>query len=497
MTKTRIAMYLRLSKEDDKIKSESNSIKMQRLLITDYVQNHFTYYKLEEFVDDGFTGTNFNRPGMTCLLEKARKGTIDCIIVKDFSRFARDYIELGSYLEQIFPFLNIRFISVNDKYDSDSVMGRNPGLDVNFSNLLYDYYSKDISQKVSTSFAARKAEGQYLSANSPFGYQKDPKDRHRLIIKEDEAEIVRRIFDMALQGKTVNQIAKVLNTEELKTPIEFKIEMGETFRTPKGDRFCWNASTIASILRNRIYVGDIVYGKTKKNHVGGKNVLIPRSEWKVFCDHHEAIISKELFEQIQSTRGRKAASRNMAPKTVLRGMVICSHCRSSLRYRDGLNPYFTCPERYCTDDPDCCRKINVMFLEQVVLCEMEQYLIRQGVLDECSSWREKDILCEIAEINDKITEQKREYDRGKKLNYDNYQLYVTGESEEFSSLSNALAQIKIHIKELVEHEKSLREKLSTEHCAKIELNRELLEQYIKCILVKDEENFEIIWKDKI
>lgn len=396
---------------------ESNSIKMQRLLILNYVREHFSNYELEEFVDDGFSGTNFNRPGITKLLDKARDGGIDCIIVKDFSRFARDYIELGSFLEQIFPFLGIRFISINDNYDSDAYKGRNPDLDIKFKNLIYDFYSKDISQKVCTPLAARKAEGQYLSANSPFGYQKDLQDRHMLIIKEDEAQIVRRIFDMAFQGRAINQIAKALNADGVRTPIEFKIEMGETSRIPKGGRFRWNAHKIDSILRNSIYVGDVVYGKTERKHVGGKNVLKPRSEWKIYRDHHEAIVSRELFDEIQLVRKKTSVSSDRIPQSVLQGIAVCSKCKKSLTYRKKLDPYFTCQDRYSTNDQDCCRRMNVMFLEQAVLYELEQYLMEHG--------------------------------------------------------------------------------LNSQNCVTVELRRDLIGQYINCILVKDENNFEIVWKEQM
>ena len=378
MNKMRIAMYLRLSKEDEKIKLESNSIKTQRILISSYVREHFTSYELEEYTDDGFSGTNFNRPSIEKMLTKARNGDIDCIIVKDFSRCARDYIELGSYLEQIFPFLGIRFISINDNYDSESYKGNIADLDIKFKNLLYDYYSKDISQKVKASLAVRKAEGQYVSAHTPFGYQKAMEDRHMLIIKEDEATIVRRIYDMTLKGKTINQIAKELNNEGIKTPIEFKIEMGETSRRPKGDKFRWDSSSIASILRNRIYVGDVVYGKTEKEYVGGRNVLKTRCEWKVYQDHHEAIISRNVFEEIQKTRGKTTTSRCRSPKSFLQGIVVCSKCKKSMRYKESANPYFTCRERYSTNDSDCCCKMNVMFLEQAVLFKLVKHLGEQG-----------------------------------------------------------------------------------------------------------------------
>lgn len=493
----KIAMYLRLSKEDERIKIESNSIRMQRLLIMNYVRENFTDYELEEFVDDGFTGTNFNRPGMIRLLEKAREGKIDCVIVKDFSRFARDYIELGSYIEQIFPFLNVRFISINDKYDSESNKGKIPELNITFNNLLYDFYSKDISQKVSTSLAARKAEGQYLSANSPFGYRKDPEDRHRLIRKEDEAEIVRRIFDMTLQGKTINQIAKTLNAEGIKTPIEFKIEMGETSRTPKGGRFQWNAHKIDSILRNRIYVGDMVYGKSERNHVGGKNVIKPKKEWKIFHDHHEAIVSRELFEEIQLVRKKEDVLQNRTPKSVLQGKAVCSKCKKSLTYRAKKDPYFTCQDRYSTNDQDCCCRINVLFLEQAVLYELEHYLMEQGVNGEQSMQEKKDILSKMDCIRQEIETEKIEHDRIKKLNYDNYQSYLSGKTKKFMSLTDTLSQKSQHIKELEEHEMELQEIMNADHGVKVELRRELIEQYIECILVKNDDYFEIIWRKNI
>ena len=250
MKRDQIAIYIRLSKEDDKYKEESNSITMQRILLQRFVAENFADYDLLEFCDDGYTGTNFERPGMQDMLEMVRDSKINCIVVKDFSRFARDYIELGSYLEQIFPFMGVRFISVNDHYDSKNYQGSIADIDVNFKNLLYDLYSKDLSQKVRSSLAIRKEKGQYVSGNSPFGYEKDPEDRHALLIAEDEAEVVRRIFSLTVEGYTSVQIARLFNETRVRTPIEFKIAKGKTSREPKGDRFMWNSSTICQILRN-------------------------------------------------------------------------------------------------------------------------------------------------------------------------------------------------------------------------------------------------------
>lgn len=301
---------MRLSKADENeyihgnIREESNSISMQRILIRKYIASHFGACRIMEYQDDGFSGTNFNRPGVQKLLEDARNGIFDCVVVKDFSRFGRDYIEVGAYLEQIFPFLGIRFISINDHYDSAGYQGGVSDLSVNFKNLLYDLYSKDLSQKIRTSLRARKESGKYVSGNAPFGYEKAPDDRNMLIISEDEAAVVREIFSLALQGVTSTQTAKKLNKENVPTPIEFKIKKGKTSRKPKGDKFYWRSSVICSILRNPVYVGDVEYGKTEKEQVGGRSVLKPRKDWKIIRNHHAPVISREVFEEVQKIRGK-------------------------------------------------------------------------------------------------------------------------------------------------------------------------------------------------
>lgn len=296
---------MRVSKEDAKDKEESNSVGMQRMLLRKFVAEKFSDYELSEFCDDGYTGTNFERPGVQKLLEQVRDSRISCIVVKDFSRFARDYIELGSYLEQIFPFLGVRFLSVNDNYDSADYQGGIADIDVNFRNLLYDLYSKDLSLKVRSSLAVRKEQGQYISGNSPFGYEKDPDDRHALVIAQDEAEIVKRIFSLKVEGYSSTQIAGLFNADGIKTPIEFKMEKGRTRRAPKGGKFQWSTGTICQILRNEIYIGNIVQKKYEKDFVGGRNHIRPREEWLTGYDHHEPIIERAVFEKVQEGRGKR------------------------------------------------------------------------------------------------------------------------------------------------------------------------------------------------
>lgn len=364
--KYQVALYMRLSKAESRMGEESNSITMQRILLQKYAAENFTDYELSEFCDDGYTGTNFERPGMQAMLERARNGEIHCIMVKDFSRFARDYIELGSYLEQIFPFLGIRIISVNDEYDSDNFQGSIADIDVNFKNLLYDLYSKDLSKKVRSSLDARKEKGLYVSANSPFGYEKDPHDRHSLLIAEDEAEIVRRIFSLTVEGHTSVEIARMFNEARVKTPIEFKIEKGKTSRVPKGKRFVWSSSTICQILRNEVYIGNIAQKKYARDFGGGKNHLNPREDWLIAYHHHEPVIEKDVFDKVQEGRGKKRTPQ-YNPQHPLVGKLVCGCCKKNLQYRRSSNPYFFCSQRYSNGMENCVRMVNAMFLEQYIL----------------------------------------------------------------------------------------------------------------------------------
>lgn len=414
----RIAIYMRLSKGDhtardfplgDKIayeeigcesagyegtsREESNSIRMQRRLLREFVATHFKDYELLEFEDDGYSGTSFNRPGVSRLLEMVRNMEIDCIIVKDFSRFSRDYIDLGAYMEQIFPFMGVRFISVNDGYDSADKRFAAGELDISFKNLLYDLYSKDLSVKVKSALSVRKERGQYISANSPFGYIKSGEDRHMLLIEEGEAEVVRRIFALAMQGCSSADIARLFNREGVKTPMQFRVEKGETGRRPKKGIFIWQASTVCQILRNQVYVGDIVYGKTEKATVGGKNRLKPRGEWKIYTNHHAPIIDRCTFQILQEKQGISKnkpgkAQDSLNEKNVpypsdgrqaqhpLIGKLVCGCCGRNLCFRKLTEPCFVCPYRYVDFREKCVGKANVPELEHYVLSEMQSHVLQ-------------------------------------------------------------------------------------------------------------------------
>lgn len=409
-------------------------------------------------------------------------------------------MEVGSYLEQIFPFLGIRFISVNDHYDSDSVQGNTADLDVNFKNLLYDLYSKDLSQKVKTSLRARKESGQYVSGNAPFGYEKAPDDRHMLVICEEEAAVVREIFSLALQGITSSQTAKKLNSENVPTPMEFKIRKGTTSRKPKGDKFYWSSSAICSILRNPVYAGDVEYGKTEREQVGGRNVLKARAEWKVIRNHHAPIIAREDFEKVQESRG-KSYDKMQKSRHPLIGRAVCGCCRRNLSVKEGLNPYFTCHNRYVTGVEECVSKVNVVFLEQVVLFRLEEYLTQQNLAAEVSQKVQDDLAGKREELLRDLRQAEWEYGRLKRQRYESYRLYSQGEQKEFHSLHANMGEQQEVISDLQEQVIQIEEQLGRTESEKfapkedVLLTSEVMERYIDSIVVFNEEEIEIRWKE--
>ena len=294
----RIVIYLRLSKEDDLNRDESNSISNQRELIKRFIRKDKNLRQMEivEIKDDGYTGKNMNRPGMQQLLELIRKRQVQVVIVKDMSRFSRDYLVLGQYTEQIFPFMGIRFIAINDNYDSDISDGGIAEIDVAFKAVLYDFYSEDISRKIKSTLAEKKRQGCFLNVYAPYGYRKDPADHHALIIEPEGAEIVRRIFREYLAGKSMYQIAKDLNRDGVDTPAQYirkRDGVDYSFRN-NSNAVRWIPSFVTRILKNEIYIGTLVYHKTGNPEVAAPHsVAYPKSQWKRVEGFCPAIISME------------------------------------------------------------------------------------------------------------------------------------------------------------------------------------------------------------
>lgn len=353
----RIAVYLRLSLEDvdlrtNRSKDESNSVGNQRLLIRNFIAKRGKLSKLpvSEFCDDGFTGTNFDRPQFQTMLELVKGGEISCVIVKDLSRFGRNYLEVGDYLEHIFPFLGVRFIAVNDSYDSDDYIGATGGMDIAFRNLIHQKYSQDLSEKVKSAMHMKMAKGKYVN-HAPFGYMKSPHDKHRIIPDPATAPIVRAIFDEVIAGRTTTEVAADLNARRVPTPIECR-EWKERV-TLEGRRPIWNHRTILRIIRELKYTGAMVNHTRENKHIRDKNQRrVPPSEWIITEGMHEGIVSKEEFDEANSMISTMSGGKKK-PRDFTDRVYYCGHCGRKLRKSVNYNRYFACETSLYQPDAEC------------------------------------------------------------------------------------------------------------------------------------------------
>ena len=379
-----IASYLRISVDNGDL-SESESITGQRALIADYIQTHqdLKGAKHLEFCDDGYSGTNFNRPAVQELIKKVKTGEIDCIIVKDFSRFGRNYIEVSDYLEQIFPFLKVRFISVNDNYDSASQKYIAGNIKIAFQNLYNDYYSKDVSNKVKSSITALRESGKYLSNYAIFGYEKSKDDKHKLVIDEKAAVVVRQIFEMAISGKTTSEIAVELNNKGILSPTAYKKSKGIYHnRKTLYDNNMWLGDKIASIIQDIRYTGAVVQGMYVKHFVGSvKSRKLPREQWSIYPNQHEPIISKEEQEKaIQNCLKKQSVNKNVTDKIRLTNSlsqikIRCGGCGYSLNrptHKDGIALY--CKKKNSLNSHCFKGSIRLDIIEYAVLVAVQNLL---------------------------------------------------------------------------------------------------------------------------
>lgn len=356
-----VAIYIRLSLEDDDLlsggKLESESIANQRNILVEYVRNspELCDAEIMEFCDDGWSGKNFDRPGVKRLIEAARDGSIQCIVVKDLSRFGRDYITVGNYISRVFPFLGVRFIAVNDGFDSNRKQDID-SLDTSFRTLIYDLYSRDLSRKVRSAKRSLAERGVYISPVAPYGYVKDPKDRHRLVIDSEAADVVKRIFTLVASGKSTAEVARILNVEGVPTPSANKAGTPSAHANWAADNF-WRLQTVSWIIRDRQYIGSIVWGKRVRDKIGVRQqVKASIDDWIIIDDHHDPIVTKELFQEAQAQLGGefKQTTKYTIQDYPLHRKVYCGVCGMAIVRAAKKAPYFRCKTPNSLPDEGCC-----------------------------------------------------------------------------------------------------------------------------------------------
>ena len=529
-----MALYLRLSKEDGDMVDESNSITNQRYILRRFVEQRpeFDSYEIKEYIDDGFSGKNFERPGVQNLLEDVKSGKVHGIVVKDFSRFGRNHIEVGNYIEKIFPLLDIRFIAVNNSFDSKDYIGTTPDMDVAFENLMYDYFSEENSVKIKNDLMGRRMRGNYLATFAAFGYKKSPSDHNRIIVNEEAAAIVRIIFEKYAEYGVKTEVARYLNRQGIPTPQIYAMKNGCSYQWKyHEEKKLWNGSIVGRILKNELYVGNTVFHKKETAEIGSrKTKCLPREEWKVCEGTHEPIISKELFELVNNKDFKKQniailtekEDKGLLDKTIycegekrrrgsmdspIKGFVKCGGCKHNMQRRSRLNVSYYCRYYYEAKSKECCpENIKETELLGIVLSAIKHQAIMEG---------EADRLQELYRLQ--LRDRMKENQEGKKQfqekiqeltdkNYLLYERYAKGEinvDQFMQAKENNNKLIEAYKTELQAYQSEETISLEEKPCSLnllegkenlTELTKELVRQLIDAIYVYSSKRIEIIFK---
>lgn len=367
----RAAAYARLSVEDSG-KPGADTIEGQKNLLLRFIKNDPTLTLYGLFCDNGQTGTDFQRPEFEKLMEAVKRGEVDCIVVKDLSRFGRNYKETGNYLERIFPFLGVRFIAVNDGFDTLTAQRGTDGYLVPLKNLINEVYSKDISRKSGSALAAKQKNGDFIGAWAPYGYRKCPDDPHKLEPDEATAPVVRQIFRWRAEGIGVTQIARRLNDEGVPSPSAYLYNTG-VCKTEKCNGVIWYVQTVKNILSRQVYIGHMVQGTKRQSFYENRGQYMkPREDWIVVENTHEPLIDRETFDKVQELAQRKKTeyfdnlgrfTHLKTTENILKGLVYCADCKRPLvRYKNVSHEkklWYTFICQTHTNDITSCPKKNI------------------------------------------------------------------------------------------------------------------------------------------
>lgn len=499
-----IAIYVRISSEDDN-DGESNSIKNQRDLLYEYINNspELSASQVLEFVDDGYTGTSFDRPRMNDLLAVAKEGIINCIIVKDLSRMGRNYLDMGKYLEQIFPFLGIRFIAVNDNYDSKRNAGSLGSIEIPFKNLINELYSKDLSKKTTAAIRTLMEQGKYIGAFVPYGYCKNKDNKQQLAIDIEAATVVERIFKMYIDGASVTDIAKQFNKEGILTPAQHKKKNEINWYTPTNKRkLFWRNNMVSIILKDERYTGKMVYGKKGNGDRPKKEIITVKNT-------HEAIVSQEDYTKAQELIERKKLVR--APSTrkehVLSN-IRCGGCGDTLQRSSSRSTKFYCVRRRFTESNNCfSQRILVETIEIVVFESIKKHLeviISVSEINEEKTrlkTNEREIvLAEIKTINQKLAKAKLkkislyEQYKGGNVERQKYLKRVIECEDDISATSALMLDLKKRVQSVERIKDSEQVKNAAKYLALPKLTKKIYNEFVEAVYVYHKDKIEVFFK---
>ena len=403
----RVGLYIRLSREDGD-KEESSSVTNQREMLKRYVSEQENFFIVKEYVDDGYTGTNFDRPGFKQMIEDIEAGIIDTVITKDLSRLGRERLGVGHYTEIYFPEHNIRYIALLDNIDTYFDAGMNDMAP--FKGVINDMYVRDISKKIRSSLIERKKAGNFLGVTAPYGYQKDPNNKFHLIINEKEAEVVKRVFRLYLEGNGLTRIAQILTKDGVPVPGESR-DIGKTRRTALYSS--WKQTTIRRILDNRVYLGELVQFKRRKiNYKSKRRITVPEEERYICRGTHEAIIDEESFNAVQNILKKNKSFKGTKHDYLFKGLLFCSECGARLNVtysnyalkRYGEYRYTTICYSYSRLYSDICTRHSnsIPELEEVLIKHIKEVCsryINENLRDELIDMAKKQKQLELKQIS--------------------------------------------------------------------------------------------------
>lgn len=511
MKKWTLGVYRRRS-FDEKGEEESNSVVNQKKLIDDYLvdKNDIIIYK--DYVDDGYTGTDFNRPAYKRMLNDIKKKKINGIIVKDLSRLGRNYIEVGNFIDEIVPEYGLRFISVNDNVDSFKNPNVMDSLEIPFKNLMNESYSKDSSKKMRSSLKASKKSGNFIGKTAPFGYLKDPEDVHKLIIDKDAAVVVKRIFELALKGKSKQEIVEELTNNNILTP---SVYLKEKHNIKVSRISCrWNTKMLDTILQNKTYIGTLVQCKrTRISHKTHNMVRVAEDEWVISEERHNAIIKEKVFNQVQDILYNRNVRVNKDGKFYkYTGFLKCPECGNNLyrisTKRNNIETVFYYCSTYVKTKK--CNKHYILEkeLDNIVLESLNKHIELvceiDTKIDDVVSTSKVEYNSELKKI--RLNEINKELEKYKKLldelkkdykcdfisdeDYDDFKQKYLYEVNKLNLEKENLSKNKINSYNLewINQFKKI-EKLQ-------EIDRNIVDSFIKNIFVNDDKSVDIIFRYK-
>lgn len=519
------AIYLRLSKGDEDVdgveKAESNSISNQRLIIGRYLDNHPEFQLVDTYIDDGYTGTNFKRPELKRMLYDVDEGNVDCIIVKDLSRFGRERIETGNYISKIFKDKGVRFIAINDNYDSLTADGSETHLVMPIKALTNDNFSRDISMKVRSSQSVKRERGEFIGAFPPYGYKKDPENKNHLIPDEYAGRIVQDVFAKRINGMNANTIANYLKESGVLIPSKYKQKMGMNYignfqaKTDVG----WTAKQVIRILENEVYLGSVVQGRaTKVSYKVAKLIEKPKEEWSIVPNMHEPLISKSDFDIVRSLLARDSmAARGGKEGYLFSGLVFCGDCGKTMVRKVRKNKTKTTVHYVCSkyNKTGKCPSHNILEvdLKEIVLQSLNGIIKKLCHYSELASNLENiQINMDDAIAHDKeITALKDELKRYSRLKSSLYQDAKEGilNEDQFERYREQYTQQEVRLQIAVQKQQEIIQGIYKNGIAadavlqqfKInpevtELNRILLVTFVDKILIYEDDVIEIVYRHR-